>query len=88
MRALHERWLWENKPAGMDVLDLRLGGMRQRFLTAKERLESYLAGSVETIEELDTELLPFSALAAEQGHCDVPAPFWHRIVSSASVADI
>lgn len=88
VRALHERWLWENKPAGMDVLDLRLGGMRQRFLTAKERLESYLAGSVETIEELDTELLPFSALAAEQGHCDVPAPFWHRIVSSASVADI
>lgn len=88
VRTLHARWLWENKPAGMDVLDLRLGGMRQRFLTAKERLESYLAGITETIEELDTELLPFSARAAEQGHCDVPAPFWHRIVSPASVAEI
>lgn len=72
----------------MDVLDLRLGGMRQRFLTARERLESYLAGRTETIEEMDTKLLPFSTLAAEQGHCDVPAPFWHRNVSPASVADI
>lgn len=82
------RWLWENKPAGMDVLDLRLGGMRQRFLTAGERLADYLAGRIETIEELDAELLPFSALAEAQGHCDVPAPFWHRIVSPASVAEI
>lgn len=86
--TLHDRWLWESKPAGMDVLDLRLGGMRQRFLTARERLESYLAGRTETTEEMDTKLLPFSTLAAEQGHCDVPAPFWHRNVSPASVADI
>ena len=88
VRALHARWLWENKPAGMDVLDLRLGGMRQRFLTAGERLADYLAGRIETIEELDAELLPFSVLAEAQGHCDVPAPFWHRIVSPASVAEI
>jgi len=86
--TLHDRWPWESKPAGMDVLELRLGGMRQRFLTARERLESYLAGRTETIEEMDTKLLPFSTLAAEQGHCDVPAPFWHRNVSPASVADI
>ncbi len=88
IRTLHARWLWESKPAGMDVLDLRLGGMRQRFLTAQERLQSYLNGEITTIEELDIALLPFSAVAAAQGHCEGPAPFWHRIVSASSVAEI
>ncbi len=88
IRTLHARWLWESKPAGMDVLDLRLGGMRQRFLTAQERLQSYLNGEITTIEELDIALLPFSAVAAAQGYCEGPAPFWHRIVSASSVAEI
>ena len=88
IRTLHARWLWESKPAGMDVLDLRLGGMRQRFLTAQERLRSYLNGEITTIEELDIALLPFSDVAAAQGHCEGSAPFWHRIVSASSVAEI
>ncbi len=88
IRTLHARWLWESKPAGMDVLDLRLGGMYQRFRTTQERLNSYLNGEITTIDELDIALLPLSAVAAAQGHSEGPAPFWHRIVSASSVAEI
>ena len=50
-------WFNDNKPNGFDVQDIRLGGLKQRLLTCKGRLEEYIAGKIETLPELDEELI-------------------------------
>ena len=55
-------WLKENKPFGLEVMDLRFGGLIQRIQTAIQRIESYISGEIEVIEELEEELLPFTNL--------------------------
>ncbi|WP_102050142.1 beta-N-acetylhexosaminidase [Pygmaiobacter massiliensis] len=87
-QAFHVLWLRENNPAGLDIFDLRLGGLLQRVNTAAARIESYLRGEITTIEELDMEQLPFDVQEAQAGHVDIPAPFWHNIASPSCIATI
>lgn len=59
MRAARmKEWNLSNKTFGFEVLDLRFGGIKQRLETTKYRLEEYLAGNVETIEELEEVRIP------------------------------
>lgn len=51
--CLNDQWMEENRPAGWEVQDIRIGGVRQRLLSAAERVEDYLAGRVERLEELE-----------------------------------
>ena len=82
--ALHAQWLLENRPAGLDVLDLRLGGLKQRVFTAQERIRAYLAGTVDTIEELDTALLPYSPIRGSM----VYTPHWDRIATPSVMSPV
>lgn len=52
-------WYKENHPSGFDVQDLRLGGLKQRLISCLERLEEYLAGTIESIPELEEKILPY-----------------------------
>ncbi len=56
--ALTEQWLADNKPFGLEVQEQRLGGLLERLASCKERLEQYLAGEVQRIEELEQPTLP------------------------------
>jgi len=53
-----EVWMAQNKAAGFEVQCVRYGGLRQRLEEVARRLEEYLAGKIETIEELETPLTP------------------------------
>ena len=57
LAALRKQWMTENKSFGFDVQDIRLGGLRNRMLTAQLTLQGYLAGEIEHIEELEAENL-------------------------------
>ncbi len=57
--AFYESWMRENKPFGFDVIDIRLGGVRNRMVTAQKRLRAYLSGEAESLEELEEERLFF-----------------------------
>lgn len=57
--SLRRQWLIENKSFGLDVQEIRFGGLRQRLLSAAMTLNDYLDGQVEKIEELEAEHLPF-----------------------------
>ena len=46
-------WMEYNKPFGWEVFDIRYGGQIARFQTAKERINAYLAGEIERLEELE-----------------------------------
>ncbi len=53
-------WYKYNKPTGAEVLDLRLSGLMGRAETASIRINQYLNGEIEKIEELEYERLPFA----------------------------
>ena len=60
LRVSHRAaWMKYNKPFGFEVLDLRYGGIRARIDTAKYRIEAYLRGEIERIEELEADRLRF-----------------------------
>ena len=52
-RTMRKQWFLENRPFGWEVLDIRLGGVKARLDSAAERLEDYLEGRAERIEELE-----------------------------------
>lgn len=55
--AFEEFWTTEKKPFGFEVQDIRLGGIKQRIVHCKRRLENYLAGKEARIPELEEEIL-------------------------------
>ena len=57
-RAFEKLWFTENKPYGFEVQDLRLGGLMQRIDSCRRRLKDYVNGKLESIPELEEELLP------------------------------
>ena len=58
-RVHEECWFKEKKPHGFDVQDARLGGVIKRLESCRERLEAYLKGEIDRIDELEEELLKF-----------------------------
>ncbi|MBQ2897280.1 MAG: beta-N-acetylhexosaminidase [Clostridia bacterium] len=50
-------WLEYNKPHGFDAQDLRLGGLIQRLLSCKDRLENFVSGQLPNIPELEEKVL-------------------------------
>ncbi len=60
LRKEHRRVYFEcNKPLGFDLLDVRYGGVIMRVDTAISRINDYLEGKIDRIEELEQERLPF-----------------------------
>lgn len=60
LRDCHQTiWMQTYKPFGWEVLDIRYGGLLQRLKTTTQRIESYLAKEINSIEELEEERLPF-----------------------------
>lgn len=57
-QARRVAWLKEYKGFGMEIMDIRLGGLERRILSCKQRLLSWLNGEISRIEELEAELLP------------------------------
>ena len=57
--AFRVQWHAYNKPFGFEVQDIRMGGLKERLITAKLRIEGYLAGEIDRLEELEQPQLPF-----------------------------
>lgn len=57
--AFRDQWFRENKPSGFDVQDIRLGALIRRVRSCRRRIEDYIAGKTDTIEELEEESLDF-----------------------------
>mgnify|MGYP002643275742 CR=1 FL=1 len=84
--TFRQYWLTNNKAPGLDIFDLRIGGQLERIRSARRRIESWLCGKSDTLEELDIPWLPFDPEQTRQGYADVPTPFWHRIVSATDIS--
>lgn len=53
------QWMLENKAFGFEVQAIRIGGLRQRILETKERIQDYLKGRIPQIDELEAAALPY-----------------------------
>ncbi len=50
-------WFTDNKPNGFEVHEIRIGGMIERVKRCRARLEKYIVGKIERIEELEEKLV-------------------------------
>lgn len=80
-------WFEEYRPNGFEVLDIRISGVAARLCSAKERIESWLDGRAERLEELEEERLPY--LPGDGGAKPVPScNLWEHIVSACNVKGV
>ena len=57
--AFRKLWFTENKPQGFEVQDIRLGGLKQRLVHCRKRLTEYAHEEIESIPELEEEVLDY-----------------------------
>ncbi len=60
MDSYREFFYANYKPVGFEVFDIRVGGVAARLKTAKARVDNYLGGKVEKLEELELERLLYN----------------------------
>lgn len=58
-KVFKKQWMWENKAFGWEIQEIRIGGTRARILDCMQRLQLYVSGKIDKIEELEAEILPF-----------------------------
>ena len=77
-------WYKENKPHGFEVQDQRLGGLRQRLVSCKKRLDAYLGGFISKLPELEEELLDFYCRDTIEPKDELPCfNMWKENVSTS-----
>ena len=72
-KAFRRQWYQINKTFGFEVQDARLGGLKRRLESCKERLLDYADGKISEIAELEEPLLPFK---------DTYVTSWGEMISS------
>ncbi len=75
--AFERLWNAQNKVFGFDTYDIRTGGMKARIQTAIRKISAYLSGSLDRIEELEAERLPY--LAKNNKTLDIQSHFYKSI---------
>lgn len=78
-KSNEKQWMIECRPFGYEVLDGRLGFLKNRIITAQARVVDYLNGNIKQIEELEEDTLPFDGRDD-----DVCWNYWYRIVSPSN----
>lgn len=66
-RAAVSVWSRECKGQGMEVIDLRLGGVQARCRALVQRLTLWRDGELDTLTELDEPELPYQGILSEDG---------------------
>ena len=79
------QWQQENKIFGLDTIDIRFGGLLKRIKRAQERLEQYIRGQIDRVEELEQEILPFNDFYKDQGLTATTANQWHLIATASTI---
>lgn len=80
--AYRELSLHVYKAFGWDIIDMRFGGLMARIDTAMARLQDYLDGKIENLEELEEERLYFDGQDRPSGGVLGNCNLYHRIVSA------
>lgn len=82
-------WMQTNKVTGLEVHDIRYGGLIMRLESVSERLLNYADNKVQYLMELEQEQLPYSYAGATQSkNCYTNESLWQNIVSANAVGGV
>ena len=84
-QAFTKQWLTECKGQGLEIMDIRFGGLIQRLKTCAQRLLTHLDAGVR-IEELEDEILPFKWKNPDDEH--LAFYNWHYYVTVNTMVHI
>lgn len=59
LESFRFQWHRENKPFGFEIIDGRIGFLRNRLLTAYQTVNDYLQKKIDAIPELEVTILPW-----------------------------
>lgn len=83
--SYRKQWLIENKPNGLEIQEIRLGGLKERLLGCLVRLSEYLEGKTKEIPELSVILKAEAVSRVRgEGRCDL---FSHEAITSVNSFD-
>ncbi len=78
--AFRSQWLGENMPQGLEIQELRLGGLKERLASCQARLQAYLSQGTE-IPELLEKPLDLQGGGEELSHKPMRLLHWGSVVS-------
>lgn len=82
-------WMQTNKVIGLEVHDIRYGGLIMRLESVSERLLNYVDNKAQYLMELEQEQLPYSYAGATQSkNCYTNESLWQNIVSANAVGGV
>jgi len=84
--GFERQWEEENKPHGLEVIHIRLGGVRVRLEASARRILDYVWGKIERIEELESERLGFNGPIAEGADINANCNQWQNIASASRMS--
>ena len=76
-------WEKENHTTGFEITDVRIGGVKERLLRTSERINAFLSGKTDKIEELEQPRLPYSK--SDKSGRDVFYNIYRNIASSSDI---
>ena len=81
--AVQEQWFQENKSFGYEVLDIRLGGLKERLISCAKRLTNFAEDQIPCIEELEEERLPVQMDKDGHPSSSVGDNIWREMVTAS-----
>ena len=82
LQAYQTQWDIENKPFGFEITDGRIGFLLQRIDTASMKIRRFLNNEVESIPELEEDVLSYNDFPDDEPHC---FNSWAEIISTNKV---
>jgi len=86
MLSFELQWNNENKPHGLEVIQIRVGAIRIRLEAAARRINAYLAGEVLRLEELESERLGFNGPVKDGDDINVHCNRWQNIITASRLS--
>ena len=91
LKVLREQiWLKDAKPFGFELLDIRLSAVAVRLESHARRINTYLTGAIERLEELEQVRMPYFAAKTSMGHdrtASLTENRWNNIISGCNMID-
>lgn len=88
VEALHHKhrevWFSLNKPFGWEVIELRYGGLAARLNTAHFRIQQWIEGEIDRVEELEEKRLKHDGPNGIPGG-SLGNHYYHRIVTAGNI---
>ncbi|MDD3410764.1 MAG: beta-N-acetylhexosaminidase [Eubacteriales bacterium] len=88
LEAFRTLWFSTNKPQGFEDIDVRVSGVSARLRSAKKRLNDWLDGRVDRLDELEQERLWFDGRQEAGPYAATACNYWDRIVSACPIAGV